>query len=117
MVHAEVATPFVLNGKQDYPLSDLKFRVRFVEGTMRTQKLEYLLDRLLDERAGVCQCSFQHRQDLSLVDVGQILSGLDLPVQILFSFHAENARSSIRSMRTRHTSIFSSFNNSSGSSY
>src|SRR5947207_9433127 len=44
MVNAEAAAPFVLNRKQDYPLADFIFRVRFVTRIARTQKLEDLLD-------------------------------------------------------------------------
>jgi len=91
MVHAKAATPFGFQGEQDDPFADFKFRVRFVMGMTRPQILEDLLDGLLDEGTSVCQRSFKHGQDLGLVDVRQILAGLDLPPEFLVAFDAQDA--------------------------
>ena len=60
-------------------------------GMTRPQILEDLLDGLLDEGTSVCQRSFKHGQDLGLVDVRQILAGLDLPPEFLVAFDAQDA--------------------------
>ena len=53
MVHAEATAPFVLKGEQYDALADFKFRVRFVTGIARPQIFKDLLDRLVNERAGI----------------------------------------------------------------